>query len=423
MPGLRLGEDMTGFRCDEYETALLGALKADSRLLDEIQLSADDFADSRRRAIFSAYQRIIESGRRPDDLTLTDEVRAQGVTPHDVSTIEPRSPGNAAYYAEQIRAAAQRRKLHALGIKLKESAEKAEPDELLAETEKVITTLSNGKTTEMQWLADVLYPTLAAIEARKGSLTGIPTGFSYLDRATNGFQAGDLIIIGARASIGKTAMALTIARAAAKARHKVGFFSCEMSRTQLTCRLLAAESNLNLLYVNSGFLGDEGYRRLNDAGTALYDAQILIDDTANPTLGHVRSGARRMKRMGVEIIFLDYLTLVQHGTPQMSRPERVGQISKSLKQLARELEVPVVAMSQLNREAEGKTPNLAELRQSGEIEEDSDMVLLLHRARVEVTDRYQTAHVAIAKHRNGPLGGFECVFMPESTRFAEKAHE
>ena len=196
----------------------------------------------------------------------------------------------------------------------------------------------------------------------------------------------------------------------------MGFFSCEMSRKQIGKRLLAMIGGLNLSRIRAGLMSSADFSALNDAATQLHETTLALDDTPNIGLTELRSKARQMRRHGVQCIFVDYLTLIRHGDMRMSRPERVGEVSKQMKGLARELDIPIVALSQVNREAEDKIPNLENLRQSGEIEEDSDVVMMLHRER----DKDETI-LRVAKHRNGPTGDAELTFQREHVRFVERS--
>ena len=266
----------------------------------------------------------------------------------------------------------------------------------------------------MKWIKDVLPEVVSRLEEDfkyGGKLRGVSSGYTDIDVLTNGFQGGDLIVIGARPSIGKTALALSMATKVALQKNvMVGFFSCEMASVQLVNRLISGESRVNLRYSKKS---KEGYfDKIVNAADKLYSAAILIDDTANIGLTKLKNKARKMKRLGIKLIFVDYLTLIQHGNQRLQSYEKIGEISKSLKQLARELNISIVVMSQVNRNAEGRMPTLAHLRLSGAIEEDADIIMFLHRKR----DGYET-ELNIAKNRNGPTDTIKLIFLPEYIRF------
>ena len=291
-----------------------------------------------------------------------------------------------------------------------------DPGEIKESLEAALTKLSTRRTKQIAHIRDLLGKVLDKVEDRynnKGKLPGIPTGFSQLDFLTGGLQDGDFIILGARPSIGKTAFALCMARAAAGAGYPVGFFSLEQS--QSPDRLLAAETSVNIVNMRTGYLLPDDFHRLVDGCNKLSNMDIYFDHYSYKLID-ILSQARRMVRMGCKVLFIDYLTLIQYGESGMRTFERVGEISHSLKRVARELNVPLVCLSQLNREAEGKRPNLAELRMSGEIEQDADMVIFLHRSRKAET---METVVDIAKQRNGPIEDFQVMFEPGFVKFTD----
>ena len=266
---------------------------------------------------------------------------------------------------------------------------------------------------------------------RKHQYTGVPSGFADLDSMTSGFQDSELIIIGARPSVGKTAFALNLAsHMALRERMPVCFFSLEMSDLSLTNRILSSEARIDSEKVKSGLIKPSDIQSLMDAASRIYDAPMYIVDVPNIKLLDLRSLARRMKsEKSVKVIFIDYLTLITHENSDLPRWEQISSISRSLKALARELRIPVIALSQLKREAEGKQPSLADLRESGSIEQDADMIMFLHRER-EIDKRqderspYIPTDLLVAKHRNGPVGKVSLLFFNKYTRFEslEKGH-
>ena len=248
---------------------------------------------------------------------------------------------------------------------------------------------------------------------------------------TSGFQDSELIIIGARPSVGKTAFALNVAaHMALREKAAVGFFSLEMSDLQLMNRLLASEARINSEKVRSGLIKPCDIQSLMDAASRIYEAPLYIVDVPNIKLLDLRSLARRMKsEKDIKVLFIDYLTLVTHENSDLPRWEQISSISRSLKALARELRIPVVALSQLKREAEGKQPSMADLSESGSIEQDADVIMFLHREReIEKTQDERSTYIPtellVAKQRNGPVGMVNLLFFPTYTRFEslEKEH-
>lgn len=408
------------YRDTASERAVIEALLADSECYESLTIDAGDFQDTDCRAAFGAFATLIGSGKKPDLPMLGIEM------PGKVSFLaglNPMTSGNVGYYAGRIRDCSRRRGIVSIMHRVKDALEG--PVEItLEEIEKGLVELQDGDGNDLRMLRDVLDPALKMIEDRyrlHGKPPGISTGFFRIDAPLGGLQNGNLVIIGARPSIGKTALALSMTLNIAKAGGRVGFFSCEMTAEQLVIRALSSVGRVNSQSLSSGYLTQDDFSRIVDAGEPLMRAQVIIDDTPNITLTLLKNRARRMKRLGAAVIFVDYLTLIRHGDARMPRWERVGEISKNLKQLARELNIPVVAMSQVGRDADDRMPTLSDLRQSGEIEEDADVILLLHRDRKKAEDDQDyTTQVDIAKNRHGATQLVELVFMPKFVSFEEK---
>lgn len=401
----------------EYERAVIAGVKYNNELYDTIGLIPADFGDDRLSQLYTIIGEIIESGRKADDLAIVEAIEAKKSTvpASYVAELEAVPRGNVEYYAQAVKEAALKGKLATLFLEAQDGIEEKHSSVILEIIEKFLVDISAGHVHEVQTLGAILHPAMQELERvreAKGGYTGIPTGFALIDYNTRGLQGGELIVIGARPSIGKTALALCMALNMAQAGTKVGFFSLEMSRKSLGVRIIANRGRINLQSVASPSF--DGWDRLNQTCTGLYDMPLLIDDTPNARLRDIRSKARWMYRQGVRIIFVDYLTLIRHGDMKLARHERVGDISKQLKHLARELDIPVVALSQVGRQAEDSMPTLADLRQSGEIEEDSDVIIFLHRERTTETG---ITEVYIAKNRNGPVGAFRLTFFPAYARF------
>ena len=404
----------------EHEVAILAGIKRRNSLYDELRLQPEDFYDRKHRDIYLAMGAIIERGDEVDDLTLHDELnKQQASTRHFVDADIP--IGNTQYYVNSVRDLARKRKLRRLQHVLADGLESDTADEIIESIESVLTDVSIAAHRDMVHIRDLLRAATQEIERRyndNGDLVGITSGFPSIDRQLMGFRPGHLVIIAARTSIGKTALALSMAINMAHKGIRVGYFSCEMDRQELALRLIAMEARLSLRAVQSGMMGAAGFTDIHEAGSRLYKTELVIDDTPNIALSELRSKVRQFCRQGGAVAFIDYLTLIRHGDQQVSRPERVGEISKSLKGLARELEMPIIVLSQLNRYAEGVHPSLAHIRQSGEIEEDADIVMLLHRERDS-----NEAILNLAKVRNGQTGLIDLTFLAEYVRFEERGRE
>ncbi|BCR21554.1 replicative DNA helicase [Borrelia sp. HM] len=269
---------------------------------------------------------------------------------------------------------------------------------------------------------------------RREANFGIPSGFKRVDSLIGGFRDSDFIIIGARPSIGKTAFALNIASSIAlkhDKRWKVGFFSLEMTSDALIKRIIASQANIDSFKIQNSILSGHEIKALNDAVSDISNAELYIEDTANISLLTLATQARKLKRFSdIDIIFVDYISLISLEAKNIPRHEQVASISKSLKELARELKIPIVALSQLTRDTEGREPNLASLRESGALEQDADVVILLHRDKdlksgsedESVASAIDTK-VIVAKHRNGPTGRADILFLPHVVKFVNKEHE
>jgi replicative DNA helicase len=280
-------------------------------------------------------------------------------------------------------------------------------------------------------LADIMPGTLEEIDAiasRGGQLSGVPTGFADLDSVTNGLHPGQMIVVAARPAIGKSTLGLDLARSAS-IHHGLtsAIFSLEMSRNEIAMRLLSAEASIALNHLRSGTMSDGDWQKLARKMSAVSEAPLFIDDSPNMTMMEIRAKCRRLKqRHDLRLVVIDYLQLMSSGKKVESRQQEVSEFSRSLKLLAKELEVPVVAISQLNRGAEQRTdkkPMMSDLRESGSIEQDADMVLLLHRedAYERESPRAGEADFILAKHRNGPTANITVAFQGHYSRFVDMA--
>jgi len=399
----------------EHELRLISAAVYDPACLDEIQIRPEQLYDRRHVSILKVIEQLIAEGRKPDLPLIYEQTK---VDPSYLAKIEPVTAANVEFYANSIRQLARGRELYKLSQTLAENLKKnADPEVVIDQLEKDLTELNANHAATIEGLHDLVPALIDQLEdtyKNKGKLPGIPTGFDKLDQLTGGLQKGEFIVLGSRPSIGKTAMALSIARNAAAKGHVVGFFSLEQSQSPM--RLLSAEARVNIGNMRSGYLAESQFRRLVDGASKLYNLRILFDHHS-AKLADIKSNARRMvRRYEVQLVFIDYITLIQHSGAQMNMFERIGEISHELKSLAQELNIPVVALSQLRRETEDRRPTLADLRMSGEIEQDADVVIFLHRDR-KAEDGITV--VDVAKQRNGPVDEFRVKFLPEFVRFED----
>lgn len=423
----------------EAEQASLGALLLDPDAVPHVlrYLRPDDYYVNANKHVFSAIVSLFEKGQKADLITLADEMRALGTLdqaggPAYIAKLTDAVPSsaNVEYYAKIVRDSSVRRAVIRLSADIRQKAQddSIETSLLLDELQESIFDVSQDRqSVTYKSVKEVVPETMRLIEKLSKSTsqyTGIPTGFSQLDSMTSGFQNSELIIIGARPSVGKTAFALNVAsHMALREKVGVGFFSLEMPDVSLMNRLLASEARINSEKVRSGLIKPSDIQSLMDAASRIYEAPFYFVDVPNIKLLDLRSLARRMKsEKDVKIIFIDYLTLITHENADLPRWEQISSISRSLKALARELRIPVVALSQLKREAEGKQPSMADLRESGSIEQDADVIMFLHREReIDKRQDERSGHIAtellIAKQRNGPVGLVNLLFFPNYTRF------
>ena len=406
-------------RMNDYERCLVAAIKQDNKLFDTLGFTLENFTDPICRGIYRAIAAIIERGGVADDNAIYHELGGanSGISFADIAELPSMAVHNVSYYVGIVREAARRRQLHKVAQEIEQGLkDKDETAAIIDILERGLMALSNGKAHEVEWIKDVLMPAVAEFEEQvklKGEPPGVSTGYGDLDALTNGFQSGELTVVAARPGIGKTALLISLMVNMSVHQDVIsGFFSAEMGKVLIAQRFLANVGRFNLSGIRSGRLSKSDYTRLLDAANRLYKNQVLVNDTPNVRLQDIRSQTRTMKRRGARIVFVDYLTLIQHGDSRTPRHERVGEVSKGLKHLARELEIPVVVASQLNRLAEGKEPNLSELRQSGEIEEDADVIMFIDRKR-DAAD----ARLIVAKNRNGACGVLDLRFTATCARF------
>ena len=419
----------------DAEVATLGALLLDPEALSTVlrYLRAEDFYRGAHRKVYQAILALFDRNEAIDLITLCDELGRVGeleacggmARVSQLTSAVPTS-ANVEYYARIVQALSMRRELQRIAASIISDSfdDSREVRIIVEEAERRIFEITDRQQIGSFRLArEIINQTVDAIERlyhSSGTYTGIPSGFADLDNLTSGFQNSEFVVIGARPSVGKTALALTMAAyIAVQQRKPVGFFTLEMSAVALMQRLLAAEARLDSNRIRSGMLRRSDFHKITDAAGRLYDAPLYIEDSPNLKLLDLRAQARRMKsNHSVEIVFIDYLTLISAENQELPRHEQIAEISRSLKALARELDVPVLALSQVRRETEGKLPNLADLRESGSIEQDADVVMFLHRERgTDENLNERETDLIVAKQRNGPVGKINLTFFPEYTTF------
>ncbi len=424
----------------EAEQAVLGALLLNWGAMSEVVsiLRPDRFYSLQNQVIYEAMQKLFSKNATGDTISLINELtvenkleQAGGAAYIASLTDTVPSAANIDYYAQMVLDRASRRDLIHISSELKASSFNLQKESkaLLDEAEQKIFALAeHNETTQVYSAKDIMFKEIELIEARyksKNQFTGVPTGFAKLDTYTSGFQNSELIIIGARPSIGKTALALSIIQnIACERRIPCGFFSLEMPYESIGMRLLAQEARVPMQKIRSGMLKVDDVKKIQDAAGRWFEAPLYTVDTPNMKLIDLRAVARRMvKNQGVKIIFIDYIGLISTEDPTAPVFEQVSLISKSLKALARELNIPIVALCQVARDAEGQEPNLAQLRGSGSIEQDADVVMFLHRDRLKDEVVAQDAKIILAKQRNGATGDIDIMFLPAYSKFENKAEE
>jgi replicative DNA helicase len=424
----------------EAEQAVLGAIFLDPSALtlaSEI-LIPEDFYRASHQKIFHAMLRVADKGEPVDLVTVTAELadtqqleEVGGVSYLSELADAVPTAANVEYYARIVEEKSVLRRLIRTATSIAQDGytREDEVDVLLDEAEKKIMEISQRKHSgAFKNIKDILVQTYDNIEMlhnRKGEVTGIPTGFTELDRMTSGFQRSDFIIVAARPSVGKTAFALNIAQnVATKTNENVAIFSLEMSAQQLVMRMLCAEGNINAQNLRTGRLTPEDWGKLTMAMGSLSNAGIYIDDTPSIRVSDIRAKCRRLKQeSGLGMVVIDYLQLIQgSGRNRENRQQEVSEISRSLKALARELEVPVIALSQLSRSVEqrqDKRPMMSDIRESGSIEQDADIVAFLYRDDYynKDSENKNIIEIIIAKQRNGPVGTVQLAFIKEYNKF------
>ena len=426
----------------EAEQAVLGGLMLDPAAWDAVAdvISAEDFYRPDHRLIFEAIGTVAEQRGGCDAVTVSEHLErngrltdAGGLAYLGTLVRDTPSAANVRAYAEIVRERSVLRQLIVAGGEIATSALDASgrsATDLVDEAERrVFEIAERGARRKSGFIAikDILPATIDRLDAlhqSPGQVTGIPTGFTDLDRLTAGLQPGDLIIVAGRPSMGKTTLAVNMAENAAIGRGvPAAVFSMEMSAEQLTMRMISSLGRVNQGHLRTGNFGEEDWSRINGAISQLSSAPLYIDESPGLTPTEVRARARRLKReKNLGLIVVDYLQLMQVPGTKENRATEISEISRGLKALAKELKVPVIALSQLNRGVEQRTekkPVMSDLRESGAIEQDADVILLIYREEVYEpnTTRKGIADIIIAKQRNGPTGEVHLTFLGEFTRF------
>jgi len=426
------------------QSVLGGMMLSKDAIADVVEvLRGNDFYRPSHESIYEAILDLYGRGEPADAVTVADELTKRGEIAkvggaaylHQLIQSVP-TAANAGFYAEIVAERAVLRRLVTAGTKIVQMgyAQDGEVEDVVNAAQAEIFAVAERRTTEdYVILKDVMESTVDEIEAsgHKGEgMTGVPTGFYEFDELTNGLHPGQMIVIAARPAVGKSTFALDWARSAAIDHNMATVvFSLEMGRNELAMRLLSAEATISLQDLRKGTVKDDQWSKIATTMGKMNDAPLFIDDSPNMSLMEIRAKCRRLKQQhDLKLVILDYLQLMSSGKKVESRQQEVSEFSRALKLLAKELQVPVVALSQLNRGSEQRTdkkPMVSDLRESGSIEQDADMVILLHREDIydKESARAGEADVIVAKHRNGPTKTLVVAFQGHYSRFANMAND
>jgi replicative DNA helicase len=425
------------------EQSVLGAMLLSKDAIGDVAevLRGRDFYRPAHELVYDAILNLYGRGEPADAITVADELVKRGelarvgghIYLHDLlATVSIAS--NASYYAEIVREKAVLRRLVEAAMRISQLGYSGQGDVagIVDAAQQAVYEVADGKTSEdYQPLSALMESTLDEIEALSahGAISGVPTGFIDLDELTNGLHAGQMVIIAARPGVGKSTLGLDFARAAS-IQHGLcsAFFSLEMTKTEIVMRLISAEAQVPLNEIRRGHMSDENWRRIARKTADVSSAPLFIDDSPNLTMMEIRAKARRLKqRHDLKLVIVDYMQLMSSGKRVESRQLEVSEFSRQMKLLAKELDVPVVALSQLNRGPEQRTdkkPMLSDLRESGSLEQDADVVILLHRDDMynSASERSGEADLIVAKHRNGQTRTVTVAFQGHYSRFVDMQH-
>jgi replicative DNA helicase len=430
------------------EQSVLGGMLLSKDAIAEVieVIKAIDFYKPAHEAVFGAILELYGRGEPADPVTVAalltkrGDINRIGGAPylHTLINSVP-TAANAGYYAEIVKERAVLRRLVEAGTRIVQmgySTDGSDVEQIVDAAQQEMYNVTETRTSEdFVPLADAMEGALDEIESisnRSGQMTGVPTGFHDLDALTNGLHPGQMVIIAARPAIGKSTLGLDLARSCSiKNGLSCVIFSLEMGRNEIIMRLLSAEARVALHHMRSGTMTDEDWARLARRMGPVSEAPLFIDDSPNMSMMEIRAKARRLKqRHNLQLVIIDYMQLMQHSSTNSKRPDsrqqEVSEISRSLKLLAKELEVPVIAISQLNRGPEQRTdkrPMMSDLRESGSLEQDADVIILLHRedAYERESPRAGEADLIVAKHRNGPTANITVAFQGHYSRFVDMA--
>jgi replicative DNA helicase len=425
----------------EAEKSVLGAILINNEAFNNAAelIDARDFFRDAHRRVFDKMIALSERGDAIDLVTLKEELQRAGELdevggPAYIASLAdgvPRS-ANVEHYARIVKEKATLRNLIHSANRILSDAYQAEEDAdlILDGAEKAIFEIAEGRIsagfTPLRDLVQSSFATIEKLQEQRNAITGVPSGFQDLDEMTAGFQPSDMIILAARPAMGKTSFVLNVAQNAAKKGKTVGIFSLEMSKEQLFLRLLTSEAMIDAHKFRTGYLTEKDYGKLSHALGALAELPIYIDDTPGIGLMEMRAKCRRLAAAHtLDLAIIDYIQLMQGRGRFESRQQELTSISRSVKILAKELSVPIIALSQLSRAPESRTdhrPQLSDLRESGALEQDADLVMFIYRAEVYDKDETKpeevgTAEIIIGKHRNGPIGSVRLTFLNQFTKF------
>lgn len=427
----------------EAEKTILGGILLDNKNLNVALslISPEDFYKDANRKIIEKIVSLIDKGKPVDVVTLSEELQKEGILEEmgGASYLSSLMDGvpkslNIEFYAQIIKEKSLLRQLILSSAKIISSSyeQREDADQLLDEAQAAVIEVAEQRVKPgFIPVGSLTSPTLDMIKVlhdRKETVTGIPTGFRDLDGLTAGFHGSEFIVIAARPSMGKTALCLNISQyAGLKTDYSIGFFSLEMAKEQLTIRLLCAEAQLDIKKVRTGFIGERDFEKLKLSAEVLARAKIFVDETPALTVMEMKAKARRLKmEQNLDLVFIDYIQLMRPGGRFENRTQEMSYISRSLKELAKELRIPVVGISQLSRAPEkGRRepiPQLSDLRESGAIEQDADVVIFIYRPEIYRPDDESIRGIAdinVAKQRNGPTGRINLAFIREYARFAD----
>jgi len=425
---------------DAEESVLGSMMLSPDAIADSSEIVVpDDFYRQANRKVYEALIALYARGEPVDAITAVEELRRRGELESVGGALYIQelvegvpTPASAAHYARIVADHALLRRLIRVAAEVMERAYAVPDDPRRAadEAEALMYGVSRHHEKEevvpVRSLVDQAMLDLENIQTRESAYAGTPTGFRDLDMLLSGLQAGNLIVVAARPGVGKSSFVTNLARnVAVDSRVGVAMFSLEMSRWEIGMRLLCGDARVPWDRVRGGRVGGDDWSRIVEAAEGLHDAPLYIVDAGNVTIVDIRAKARRLKQSSdLGLVIVDYLQLMSHHGRVENRQQEVAEISRSLKLLAKELEIPVIAVSQLNRQVEGrsdKRPQLSDLRESGAIEQDSDIVMFIHRDDSEEPERRGTADIIVAKHRNGPTDVVKLTFLPNLTQFRNYA--